>query len=225
MEIVISLICSSSASCCSNAVSDFWIFFFFFLFLKSLCLSPSYLQNDRTGIEKYAVKLFQTHGGSDNESPKLSLPANTFLIPSAARALLLLCPHPATTLSSRHEDQKRIPGSPVLELAPSQLFNHTFIPSRAWDSTGHLAGRKSAPDEGNRDVPTSRFSKISSPLYTTRCGSLTPLLMISTPSKWQGSEQCPLCSTWNKHKQLVLKYINKELLHQAKDVCNCHHGS
>lgn len=197
MDIVTSLICSSSASCCSDTASDLWLFFFAEVFACRLVIC----RTSRTGIEKCAVKLFQTHGGSDNESPKLSLPANTFLIPSTARALLLLYPHPPSTLSSGHQDQK-IRGAcssqesqacPVLWLAPSQLLNHTFSPRRAWDNTGHPAGIKSALDEGNNDVPASRFNKISTPLCATHCGSLTTLLMISTHCGCQGSEQCPLC--------------------------------
>lgn len=105
MEIVTSLICSSSASFYSDAASDSWFFFIFFS--KVFACRLVICRMSRTGIEKYAVKLFQTQGGSENESPKLSLPANTFLIPSTARALLLLYPHPLTTPSSGHQDQKR----------------------------------------------------------------------------------------------------------------------
>lgn len=197
MEIVTSLICSSSTSCCSDAASHFWFFKFFF-FSKVFACRLVICRMSRTGIEKCAVKWFQTHGGSDNESPKLSLPANTFLIPSTTRALLLLYPHPPTARSSEHQDQKRrgilqfpgIPGSSC-SLPGSPPTPESHYPRRAWDSTGHLAGIKS--DEGNSDVTTARFNKISSPLCTTHCGSLTPLLMISTHCRWQGSEQCPLC--------------------------------
>lgn len=105
MEITTSLICSSSASCYSDAASDSRILFLFLS--KVLACRLVICRMSRTGIEKCAVKLFQTHGGSDNESPKLSLPANTFLIPSTARALLLLYPFPLTALSSGHQDQKR----------------------------------------------------------------------------------------------------------------------
>lgn len=142
MEIVTSpylqQLCQLLLWCCFSLLTSF--------FLKRVFACRLVIcRMSRIGIEKCAAKLFQTHGGSDNESPKLSLPGNTFLIPSTAWALLLLCLHPPTVLSSGCQDQKRGPAvprhpvfCPVHWLAPSRLLDHTFIPRRGWDNAGCL---------------------------------------------------------------------------------------
>lgn len=72
--------------CCSLLTS-------FFFPRKIFACHLVICRTSRTGIEKCAAKLFQIHGGSTNESSKLSLPGNTFLNLITAWALLLLCPH------------------------------------------------------------------------------------------------------------------------------------
>lgn len=104
MEIVTSLYlqqpCQLLLWCCFSLLT---LFFLQRVFAWRLVIC----RTSRMGIEKCAAKLFQTHGGSDNESPKLSLAGNTFLIPSTAWALLILCPRPPAALSSGCQGQER----------------------------------------------------------------------------------------------------------------------
>lgn len=129
MEIVTSpylqQLCQLLLWCCFSLLTPF--------FLKRVFACRLVIcRMSRIGIEKCAAKLFQTHGGSDNESPKLSLPGNTFLIPSTAWALLLLCLHPPTALSSGCQDQKRrgvlqFPGIPFFVLSTAWLPPDSWI--------------------------------------------------------------------------------------------------
>ena len=145
-----------------------------------------------TGIEKCAAKLFQTHGGSDNESPKLSLPGNTFLIPSTAQSTASPLPSPSRRSLVRvsRPKEKRGPAvprhpifCPVHSLVPSWLSAHAFVPRGGWDS----AGINSVSGEENSDVPAYRSNKTSTPLafdlYTTyfwlRC-LWSPLIVNAT---------------------------------------------
>lgn len=117
-----------------------------FFFLKRVFACRMVIcRTSRTGIEKCAAKLFQTHGGSDNESSKL-FPCQGihFLMPSTPWAPLLFCPCPPTAPWSGHQDQKE---RGVLQL-PGILFS---VLSTDWSTPGSWIS-PSFPGEAEIDL-------------------------------------------------------------------------